>query len=359
MKTLWVDGTPKIFRSSVALSDSIPEFYSCFDSQSFLLTRNPRSDFFVTFNHNAKSYRQFLDNGGSIDRAVLIRLEPDSVFPAQYTRRTLEKYGFVISPGSKETRLTAGAQIGWPYKYHLNPANPVPSDPSLFDILNSESTAQLFVLKNWEKRGHLLTMVAGNKVSSITTANYSLRRNLAKSLPQTILEVYGPLWEGSLYKKIRHRLAVLVATIKQGTNPNLREIYGNLMDFYPTAKGPIIDKHALLQDSKFSLVIENSNSIVTEKIFDAIINGAIPIYVGPKLNTVGLPLNLAISVSGNPQEILKVLDKVESIVAEKHLRALSEFINSPDFLEHWEAGAVYRQMSLEIIQYLSKVDVCN
>ena len=359
IRKVMVGGTAKAFSTSTPISVSSPEFEKFFKNEKYELTAKISGDFLVAFNHNPKLYRQFLENGGKSDRAVLIRLEPDSVFPAQYKNRITRKYGLVISPGSVLPQGKNVVQVGWPYKYHLNPANPAKSDPSLIEILESEGYKDLFKMENWEARSHLLTMVAANKVSSISEANYSLRRRLAKELSENVLEVYGPLWTGPIYPKIRHRLAVFVATIKQGSWPNLLEIYGNLLRFYPTTKGSIVDKHALLQDSKFSLVIENSNSIVTEKIFDAIINGAIPIYVGPKLELVGLPSGLAIPVLGGAEEILEALAKVDFVASEKYLSSMIKFIESPLFWEHWEAEAVYRQMASEIIQYLSKVDTCN
>jgi hypothetical protein len=354
-----VCGTSKVFAESIPISISNPDFDERFRNDRFELTPKLSGEFLVAFNHNPKVYREFLKNGGSSARAVLIRIEPDSVYPVQYKERVTEKYGLVISVGSALPHSANHLHLGWPYKYHLNPVSPAKSDPSITDVLKSEARKDLFTREHWDTRSHLLTMVAGNKVSSISNANYSLRRKLAKSLAPNVLEVYGPLWQGSLYQKIRHRLAVLVATIKQGTWPNLREIYGNFLTIYPTAKGPIKDKHALLQDSKFSLVIENSNSIVTEKIFDAIINGSIPIYVGPKLETVGLPSNLAFPISGTTQEILAILDKIDSLVAWKHLQTMLDFIESPLFWEHWEASAVYKQIAYEVIEYLSKVNSCK
>ncbi len=359
MKRILIGGTSKVFTSGNQADQTMPEFFGGFPKTDFALVKTGSSDFLISFNHNPKLYRMFLKSGGSKERSVLVRFEPDSVFPAQYTARVTKKYGLIISPGSSSSILQSDLQIHWPYKYHLNPAEPESTDPSLKDVLKSDSHARLFTLENWEDRSHQLTMVAGNKVSSISRANYSLRRKLAKLLPPSVLNVYGPLWQGSLYQKIRHRLAVLVATIEQGSWPNLREIYGNLLRSYPTAKGPIIDKHALLQDSKFSLVIENSNSIVTEKIFDAIINGSLPIYVGPNLETVGLPSDLVYQISGDSKEILEILNLTRTSEIEKRLKALFEFIESPFFWKHWEAGMVYQQMANEIIEYLSKVESCS
>ena len=159
-------------------------------------------------------------------------------------------------------------------------------------------------------------MVASNKVCPVRSANYALRRELARSLSTTDLSVYGGLWTESIGVKAFHRIAVLVAAIKQGTVPNLRQIYGNLFVSYRTAKGTIDDKHELLKQSKFSLVIENSNRTITEKIFDSLINGCIPIYVGPNLEICNLPPIVAYEINGSPEEIKKLRERVAELEAE-------------------------------------------
>lgn len=111
--------------------------------------------------------------------------------------------------------------------------------------------------------------------------------------------------------------------------------------------------------SKFSLVIENSNSIGNEKILNAIISGSVWIYIGSNLETVVLPSGLAFSISGNTKEILEVLDRMDSFALEKHLQTMHKLIQSPLFWECWEAGAVYRQIVDKIIKYLYKIDSCN
>lgn len=353
-KTVFVGGTSKVFSPANPLIYSSPLFYKSISSQDYEFVTKGQSDFLISFNHQPKLYRRFIKSGGSADRAVLIRLEPDSVFPAQYTKRITDLYGLVISPGSSATLPSNHHQIGWPYQYHLNPATPKSSDPELFAVLSAQDHADLFSIKNWEGRSHLLTMVAANKVSPTSKANYSLRRYLARSLPRDILEVYGPLWQDPIYLKSRHRLAVLVATLKQGSIPNLREIYGSLLNSFPSARGPIDNKHAILRDSKFSLIIENSNSTITEKVFDSIMNGAIPIYIGPNLETFGLPEGIAIQVRGLPQEILEVIQKFDSSDAARYLNRMFNFLRSASFLDNWEAGAVYRKIADEVLLYLKE-----
>ena len=318
-------------------------------------TSDRNSEYFIAMNHNQKLYEDFIQRGGQYERAVLIRLEPDSVFPLQYRASTLRKYGLVITPGSILDRKSSRFFVGWPYQYNLNPTRPVNSDPSLQSVLENASWRDLFNVENWDSRPNILTMIAANKVSPLKSANYSLRRRLASELPIEILEVYGPLWTDAIAAKAHHRLAVAVTNLRQGTVPNPVSLYGSLFRSYPTARGTVHDKHSVLRETKFSLVIENSNSYVSEKLIDAIVNGSIPIYVGPNLEKVGLPTEIAIHSSGDPKEVIEIVKALDSRSAETMLTAMREFLTSSLFLNFWTEQSVYENISRQIAEYFRRL----
>jgi hypothetical protein len=348
-----VSGTANSFAPDLAISQSIPEFAVNFSKTNYDLVSHGKSEFLVLFNHEKNIYRSFIRSGGRPEKTILIRLEPETVFPAQYTKRIESKYGLIISPGAV---AVDGFFFGWPYKYHLNPAVPDVRDPELVKILDSIPQNSWFDYVSWNKRSHKLVMIAANKVSPISKSNYSMRRNLASSIDTEILEVFGPLWGGSYYQKIYHRIAVLVAAIKQGTFPNLPQIYASLFKKYKASRGVLADKHKLLRESKFTLVVENSNFIVTEKIFDAFINGSIPIYVGADLKLFGVPSGLAIESSGNPKDIESIVKNLSEVEVKEHLKALQNFVTSEYFLSNWPADKVYLKIADKVKSYLDEVN---
>ena len=347
-----VSGTAKTFAYNVAVSKSTPEFASQLDIDKYNLIPDGKCKFLVLFNHEKKAYRKFIKEGGAADRAILIRLEPDTVYPAQYKKRIEQKYGLVISPGSCRNFELSESFIGWPYKYNLNPAEPSFKDPDLKFALDPIDLDDLFSMENWKQRSHKMVMIAGNKVSPIAASNYGIRRKLAKTINSELLEIYGPLWNESIYKRTRHRLAVLVASLRQGTFPNLRQIYASLFTIYKTAKGPIPDKHKLLRDTQFNLVVENSNAIVTEKIFDSLINGAIPIYIGPKLKEFGLPSQVAIEVADNTSKIESLIQNLTDEDVSIYLDSMRDFISSDYFSLNWRSDEVYRKIAIIVQDYL-------
>jgi len=350
-----VSGTSRNFSNGRAIYDTVSEFAVNFELKDYELVSNGPAEFLVLFNHEKNDYRKFIKAGGNPTKAILIRLEPDTVIPVQYSRRVEVKYGLVVSLGAAFNLSDKAQTFGWPYKYHLNPANPNSQDPDLALVLESVSQSQTYSYESWLKRSHKLVMVAGNKVSPISNSNYAVRRKLASQMSPDLLEVYGPLWNENLYFKLRHRVAVFVAALKQGTIPNLREIYASLFKRYRTTKGTVLDKHKLLSESKFSLIVENSNSIVTEKIFDALINGSIPIYVGPILQDFGLPKGVALQVPGNSKSINSVIEKLEEHEIKLLLQSMKEFVSSEYFKLNWRSDFVYEKVAKTVKNYIDSI----
>lgn len=349
---IYVGGTSRLFMDEKSIEVVIPDFYVNFPRTQFELTNIVNADFLILFNHKSDLYSHFIKNGGKKENAILIRMEPYAVYPAQYKERITRKYGLVITAGNSEIGNEKFISINWPYKYHLNPATPSNTDPNLISILNSQTDKTENIYEKWAKREIKTVMIAANKVSPTSNSNYSLRRKFAKQLPHETLKVYGPLWYSSLWSKARHRVAVFYAAVGQGTFPNLFEIYGNFWRVYPNAFGEIEDKHEILTKSKFALVIENTNDVITEKLFDALVDGAIPLYVGPDLSKAGLPENIAFQLAQSDYSIQELTDTISKEKAEKMLRIGQEFIDSEYFRTNFLAEFVFKDLSVKVKEYM-------
>lgn len=312
----------------------------------FQLTTQFPADCFLAIDHNRCMLSEFFRTGGKPKDAILVRLEPVSVHPIQYTSSVESKYCKIVSPGMLVE--TTSMNIGWPYAYHPNPNTPSGYGISLDSIIQKESFYTDRNIVNWRRRPIQLSMISANKVSPLKTDNYSIRREAAFGISKEILQVYGPLWNDKIAIKFRHRLAVAWFALRQGVRPNLRSLYGNLFRTYPAALGPIVDKQLIIKKSKFSLVVENSNSYVSEKLFDVIMGGAVPIYVGPSLVDVGLPGSIALVSSGKPNEVLRLIKSVSENEIELVLAAGRDFLNSDEFKDNWQESSVYSRIFDEI-----------
>ena len=309
----------------------------------------------IFINYDKKSYKKYLKNGRNYKHSILIRLEPVAVFPSQYRKNIESKFGLIIDPGKPVKHTNNFNFIGWPYKYHLNPSKPDINDPHLENRLDELKKSEIFKLSNWERRLHKMVMIAGNKVSPTSNANYRLRRKLARQLKPAEIDLFGDMWQFNLITRIHHRVAIGLNSIKNGFFPNVLELYGGLFTNYLTALGVIENKHALLQKYKFALVVENSSEYCSEKLFDALINGTIPVYVGPQNSDVNLPDNLFYWTKGSVLEIKNFINRISMEEISFRLKCIESFISSSSFKLNWDSKEVYKKISVQIYDYWRKL----
>jgi hypothetical protein len=310
-----------------------------------------QADFLICINHCRETCKSFLTFSGSMRKAALIRLEPAAVYPAQYQPRTLRMYSCVVTPGD----INSSPDIPWPYYYNQNPLTPDIGTPSLQNVVSMNAQLGIYEFDNWRSRQVLLSLIASNKVSPTTQNNYKLRRTLASSLSGTYLKIYGGLWNVNLRTRLKHRLGVMNFSLKSGLIPNLMEIYGSFFKKYPSAYGPIEDKHLITSASKFSLIIENDNNYVSEKLIDALIGGSIPIYIGGDFARFGIPSELVISGLKNKQEIEEFLENFEDEKVEAFQKKLIEWLQSPLFYSRWDGDRVFASIANEIAKCFGSV----
>jgi hypothetical protein len=178
-----------------------------------------------------------------------------------------------------------------------------------------------------------------------------LRRRIAKQMSVRDLDTYGSLWNASLVSKLFHRISVGLNALKGGFIPNFFEIYGDLHWKYPTYMGKPADKHQIIQQYRYSLVVENSSDYCSEKLFDVVINGSIPIYVGPKNYELNLPDGMYFTCDGLLDNLKSLLSSIrdEDIIA--MLAVMQDFIQSERFLLDWSSDKVYEKIAHQINKF--------
>lgn len=307
------------------------------------------AQFLICLNHNKKIYSEFRKNGGKPENAALVRLEPAAVFPSQYKSKTEKLYGKIITPGSVDG--ISETFVPWPYFFNQNPLVPDEQHIELKFVTSTIIKDVKFDIENWKSREILLSLIASNKVSPIRGNNYRIRRRFAHELPPHVLSIYGGLWRANLKQRLIHRMGVLNFAIKSGIFPNFGEVYGNLLRRYPTAVGMVRNKHDVVRQSKFSLVIENDNHYVSEKLIDALLGGSIPIYLGGDFTKVGIPKEAVVSDLANTKDILDFLNASKDLDADAYLSAAKEWLTSPSFHSEWSGNSVFARIGDEIATY--------
>jgi hypothetical protein len=306
---------------------------------------------FIGMNHAKDEYSDFIKAGGKQSRAVLVLLEPRAVYPSQYKLSVFQKYSLVLRPGNPSFAESQDKFIGWPYESNPNPLIPSNEDASLAGIIDENITCRLFEFETWQHRRDYLVLINSNKVSAISEENYSLRRSFAKGIDKEFLSVYGDLWTGSFWKKVRHRIEVLVFASISGVMPNLKSIYGSLHVKYPGSKGVVPDKHKILKNSKFSLVIENDPSYISEKLFDSMLNGSIPVYRGPIIPDAIVPKGTYLSLPEYPHQLLPILEALTELDVNSFLTNIRNYISSNDFISIWGKEHVFADIGQVIVRH--------
>jgi hypothetical protein len=319
------------------------EFINYLGQYSLFRSNALTSDLYISINHNKKLLKAFTNASISKRPRVLIRLEPYCVYPKQYSHKIEALYDLIITPGSVQDFKKGRDFIGFPHSIQPNP-----SQPSLiYNVhdLNTVINSLDMNLDNWKKRQIFCSMIAANKVSPVRDSNYSLRRTIASKNKDNFLQIYGPLWRSSLKVKVLHRLKVLVFNLRSNTPISITEIYGKLFTSYSWAKGEVMNKYSISQNSKFSLVVENSNGYVSEKLFDAILCGSVPIYIGPKLAKVGIPENLAIELDSLDKLSVSFLETFDDRSIKKYLQEGRNFLLSDTYSNNWQYSSVFKKIA--------------
>jgi len=329
------------------------ELKSELNKLGMLETNLENCDYLIFFNYNKRSYKKYKKSGKNLKKLVLIRLEPVAVHPMQYKKSIERKFGLIIDPGGIIKSNLQSDFIGWPYKVNLNPSSPKVDDPKFEFALKNAVENNFFDYNNWNKRKNKLVLIAANKVSATSNSNYKLRRLIAKNMSPNEIDIYGGLWNSSIRIKVSHRLAVGLYSIRIGYLPNLTALYGSLFSKYRSTLGESENKHLTIQQYRYSLVIENSSDYCSEKIFDAILNGSIPIYIGPKSNEIFLPHNLFYSSNGSVDEIRMILNSIQRKTPNDMLDSMRSFLQSDNFTENWSSDRVYKKIANKIENFWS------
>ena len=320
----------------------------------YLVEDNVAADVLFCINHDPMAYKAFCDAGGKPVNTFLIRLEPFAVFPAQYKVEIEALYGKVLTPGG--LKQVDGNQLRWPYYFNQNPLKPEKHSLNLESLLIGASKTGTFEFEKWAQRPITISLIASNKVSPTSRNNYKIRRQLASSMSAETLQVYGDLWDSNLMPKLAHRAKVAFSTLKSCNGLNLLEIYGDLHKKFPGSVGKVNDKHEIIRKSKFSLVIENDDNYVSEKLIDALIGGSIPVYIGGDVTQIGIPAQLIQSNLKKKEAILHFIKTFSDEDANQKLRAIQEWLLSNSFLNSWSGNKVFREIadiateSLEVTQ---------
>ena len=261
----------------------------------------------------------------------LIRQEPRVVRPQNYRPDFLSQMSFVIDVGRPPSSPTL--RVNWPQNWNL-------------DILQqSQSDSAVRIDK--------VAMVNRNLMSFVDGEMYSLRRLLVQKSSE--IEVWGMGWEMPFINRAIRVIEELLIPLRHGFPVKLSSTKGWFKS--PISfKGPSEDKLATLSNYKYSLVIENSLEYMSEKLFDSLFAGTLPIYVGPNPKEFGIPEFAVIHSKPNIDSVLESIHLARGVNLDEWRSSVLTWLGSEGVEQMWSGPYVLAQIIEKIDSELLAID---
>ncbi len=195
----------------------------------------------------------------------------------------------------------------------------------------------------WSEK-KLVTMISGNKRS-----------------PLTFKKILGMILSGRFYRELyRERLQVVEYWSDKGfdlygmgwNKPMPGETSQLRSAISACYQGPVDDKIAILRGYKFTFTFENTIApgYLTEKIFDAMVAGSVPIYLGAPDIERFIPTDCFVDMRN-----YKTMDELEQSLAgvseetyNKYIAAINRFLTSDGYRKFSQEA--FSQMVLSILK---------
>lgn len=258
----------------------------------------------------------------------LVMWEPEVTRPQDYIPRNLALYDYIFSPSHLWVKGKNVHLFKWPS-----------------NVLCSESSEKVIVNNQNDK----VILIAGNKFSLIPQELYSLRRRYLKKNGDQI-DTFGNGWN-STFHVLKSVLKAVFAFLQNGKLllPSL-DIHAFVSP--KNYLGVAINK-SVLKNYRYCLVIENQANYVSEKIFDALAYGCIPLYIGPELKDFGIPQNVAFLLEAKDKKALNL----KQVIKENQESLSAIAINGQKFIrsssaKNFDNSRVLTDISIRISELI-------
>ncbi len=261
--------------------------------------KNEPCDYYLSFD----IVKIDLNSGAS--KYILIRREPKIVLPECYKPKFLAKFDKIIDVGIK-------------------------SDANSLSIHRPQNLN--YKMPETVRNNEKIVMIASNLLSIRAKELYSLRRKCARQINS--LDLFGFGWDRKILSKLK---LLLVEVIKFMKNPS-KISYAGVSNYFINFKnqmGHVENKHITLAKYKYALVIENSLDCFSEKLFDALVAGCIPIYVGVDPQIYDIPTGIYVSAAPNVNSIEAAIKKAKQIDYTLWRKKTAEWLGSVDTINQW------------------------
>jgi hypothetical protein len=256
---------------------------------------------FVAIDHTDQDIPLLMERKRNGKFSVLFRSEPRCVLPEAYKKETEDLYDEIICFGQPEKNAKSSH---WPQYWQQGE----PFEQT--DFGRSDRTA----------------MINANKLSLSRSELYTLRRKCAAEIGS--LDLFGEGWNASTLTKSK---TLLIEILKDPTT-HLFTMWKHLRYWFKPWRSTLAptSKQGILRSYKYTLVIENDRTYMSEKLFDALASGCIPIYVGPAVIDYEIPKGLVIEVEPTVKGVVAGMEAAGKLNFSDFQRKLYSWLTSEE-----------------------------
>jgi len=269
------------------------------------------------------------------ENRVLFALEPRAVLPMQHRKRVRGKFGLFLV--SSPDQLQSPTDVYFDYGF----------------LFPKEKVAPVLPRKVGS-----VALLNANKTSFVSGSQYSARKTLIKKLARLgfSVTIAGAGWEKSFRVQILDSVRSLLFCISQGEWPDITRFSTPIKLSLPNVEfsGIVADGNFFYRQHEFALIVENDPQYISEKLFHALESGCIPLYLGPKLQTIGLPESLIVDLSKESESSLSMLLRSDAPQKDLVRKAGNSYITDPGVKEYWSHRSGVLRFFSSLRDYLNK-----
>jgi hypothetical protein len=295
---------------------------------------------FVSLDHTPK-HLEMVSAVKSVKTKTLVVFEPKAVHPLQHRVETRILYDNVLLQSARQKLLANEQVLQWGNlsdSIHFKPQTLEP-EPKLIESI---------------------VFLNENKFSFVRGSQYKLRvlalRHIAAAGYSVV--VGGRNWDRSLLWSLLAQLVVLFRQLKVAQDISLSNWTPFRLGRNANVQvvGPVEDGHRFLGSGTLALVIENDPDYVSEKLINALVAGAIPIYVGPDLDPTNIPESLIVRSEPNPKDIVEAINRLAPTDLRKKGIEISTWIREPLNTNPWTQSYCIESLAREISTFVCQAD---
>lgn len=260
---------------------------------------------------------------------ALVVLEPFVSAPILSTPWFRRRFSVVFAASPVWAIELSAIQIPWPYKPPLELFQTDPFGGHSEKALDSAAASIQDV-----------SLVLASKRSVVRGEQYSLRRRLLRKLEESSIPVAvaGDYWDSSTLEKALQGATATVKTLLVGAPAQLGCAWDSLRWKPQIYLGRVSSKLEAFSRARVTLIVENSDDYVSEKLIDAIAFGVVPLVVGSDPGRFGVPAAVHLYAE-SPADAVRVMKSVtESAIQEIRISG-QDWLRAPEGPFDWERRA--------------------